>query len=454
MERDLTRGSVTRSILLFAAPIITGNLLQLFYNIADTLIVGRFLGADALAAVGSSYSVMVFLTSIILGLCMGSGVLFSMLYGAHQERDMKKSFFVSFLFIGGITLILEAAALLLIDPLLRALQIPADIFSLTRDYLFIIFLGIVFTFIFNYFAALLRSVGNSSVPLVFLAASALINIVLDLLFILVFHMGVAGAAVATVTAQGISAGGLFLYCRFRAAHLFWTKEDMHFDRGIAGQIAQYSLLTCVQQSVMNFGILMIQGLVNSFGVSVMAAFAAAVKIDSFAYMPVQDFGNAFATYIAQNSGAKKAGRIQKGLKSSILIVVVFCALISFVVFTFAPGLMTLFIRPEETEIIRIGTGYLRIEGACYCGIGCLSLLYGLYRGLGRPGISVILTVISLGTRVGLAYLLAPLPAFGLNAVWWAIPIGWVLADAVGLIYYHTISRKNTPEKMSQDTPGC
>jgi len=187
--------------------------------------------------------------------------------------------------------------------------------------------------------------------------------------------------------------------------------------------------------VMNLGILMVQGLVNSFGPTVMAAFAAAVKIDSFAYMPVQDFGNAFSTYIAQNLGAGKRERIQNGIRSSVRAATLFCLIISAAVVVFARPLMCIFVDPGELEILSIGVQYLRIEGACYCGIGYLFLLYGLYRGLGRAGMSVVLTVASLGTRVAIAYLFAPLPAFGLLAIWWAIPIGWAFADLIGFFYY-------------------
>ena len=225
------------------------------------------------------------------------------------------------------------------------------------------------------------------------------------------------------------------------------KEDFTWDRNMAGKIAQYSLLTCAQQSVMNFGILMVQGLVNSFGVSVMAAFTAAVKIDSFAYMPVQDFGNAFSTFIAQNMGAKKTDRIRRGIRSAVISAVLFCVVISAVIWVWGGDLMTIFVSPEETEIIAIGVQYLHIEGACYFGIGCLFLLYGLYRGLGAPGISVVLTVISLGTRVALAYCLAPIPQIGLVGIWWAVPIGWFLADAVGFLYYGLSFRKKM-EKMN------
>ena len=198
------------------------------------------------------------------------------------------------------------------------------------------------------------------------------------------------------------------------------------------------MLTCIQQSVMNFGILMVQGLVNSFGTVVMAAFAAAVKIDSFAYMPVQDFGNAFSTFIAQNYGARESQRIRKGLKSAVLCSVGFSLVVSALVFVFAKPLLLLFVKPWETEILAVGVQYLRIEGAFYWGIGGLFLLYGLYRAIQRPGMSLVLTVISLGTRVVLAYALAAVPAIGVVGIWWSVPIGWMLADAVGLLYYKKI----------------
>lgn len=441
MHQDLTNGNVTKSMLLFAGPMILGNLLQQFYNVADTLIVGQFLGKEALAAVGSSFSLMTFLTSILLGLCMGSGIVFSMLFGARREDDLKNSIFISFVLTGILAVLIEATVLFFTDPLLRLLQIPESILEETSTYLCIIFYGIIFTFLYNFFASLLRSIGNSVVPLIFLAISTALNIGLDLLFIVTFEMGVAGAAWATVLAQGTSAAFMILYCLKYVPVVRLSRRHLRFTGGAVRQISQYSLLTCIQQSIMNFGILMVQGLINSFGVSVMAAFAAAVKIDSFAYMPVQDFGNAFSTFIAQNHGAGKKERIRQGIIAAGVASMLFCILISVGVCLFASRLMLIFVQPNETEIIAIGTQYLRIEGACYCGIGCLFLLYGLYRGLGRPGISVVLTVISLGTRVCLAYLLAPIPSIGLPGIWWAIPIGWILADITGIMYYVVMIKK-------------
>ena len=433
MIGKLTEGNITRALIKFSIPMILGNLLQQLYNVADTFIVGHYIGTDALAAVGSSFTIMTFLTSIILGLCMGSGILFSMFYGAKQLDKMKTSFFVSFVGIGIFSIGLEIVCLLAIDLILNFMNIPRDIFMDTHQYLFIIFLGLVFTFIYNYFSSLLRALGNSKIPLIFLALASIINIGLDIYLVAEVAMGVAGAAVATLIAQAFSAIGIMLYVFLSQKELLPQRKHWHFEREIFEKIKAYSLLTCIQQSVMNFGILMIQGLVNSFGLVTMSAFAAAaVKIDSFAYMPVQDFGNAFSSYIAQNKGAGLEERIHKGFKVAVVMASIFCIFISALVFIFADKLMLIFIESSKSEIIYQGAQYLRIEGACYLGIGCLFLLYGYYRGVGKPGISVVLTVISLGTRVVLAYLLAPL--FGTLAIWWAIPIGWFLADLIGIMY--------------------
>lgn len=435
MQRDLTEGSVTGAMLRFALPMILGNLLQQLYNITDTLIVGQALGANALAAVGSAYTLMTFLTSILLGLCLGSGAFFSLCFGARDEERMRHGIFASFVLIGAVSLVLNAAVYAFIDPILRFLRIPDAVYGMMRGYLLVIFAGIVATFLYNFFASLLRGMGNSAVPLLFLAVSAVLNIALDLLFVLVFSWGVKGAAFATVIAQFVSGAGLMAYSLLRMPAVRISRRHMHMDRAVVREISQLSVLTCVQQSVMNFGVLMVQGLVNSFGPTVMAAFAAAVKIDSFAYMPVQDFGNAFSTFIAQNYGAGRTERIRRGTKSAVLTAASFCVAVTVLVFAFARPLMLIFVRPEETEIIATGVQYLRIEGSFYCGIGCLFLLYGLYRAVRRPGMSVVLTVISLGTRVALAYLLSAIPAVGVAGIWMSVPIGWFLADLAGFLYY-------------------
>ena len=244
-----------------------------------------------------------------------------------------------------------------------------------------------------------------------------------------------GAAVATVISQYISALGIFGYYFFQYTQLKVRKSDIKWNKSNFKSILSLSGFTCIQQSVMNFGILMVQGLVNSFGTTVMAAFAVAVKIDTLAYTPVQDFGNAFSVFVAQNYGAKKTERINKGIKRAIVSIVIFCAIVSSIVFIFSKNFMKIFV--SSTQVIDIGVGYLRIEGAFYIGIGILFMLYGFYRAVDKPIMSVVLTVISLGTRVILAYVLSAIDFIGVTGIWAAIPIGWFLADLVGFMCFNT-----------------
>lgn len=305
MYHDLTKGSISRSLLLFALSMIAGNMLQQLYNIADTLIVGRVLGRNALAAVGSAYALLTFLTSIFLGLSMGAGALFSIYKGKGEKEALKASVYHGFVLIMSVTVILNIAVYLFLDPILHFLKVPAEVWDGMREYLLIIFAGILATSLYNFFACLLRALGNSAVPLWFLAVSALVNVGLALLFVAVWRWGIRGAAFATILAQFLSGIGITCYVFFQT------------QRALAGSA--------------------VQGLVNSFGAVVMAAFAAAVKIDTFAYLPVQDFGNAYATFVAQNYGA--------------------------VICIFAEPLMKIFISAREAEVIACGVGYLRIEGA-------------------------------------------------------------------------------------------
>lgn len=304
MYYDLTKGKISKNLILFALPMMAGNLMQQFYNIADTLIVGRVVGKNALAAVGAAYTLMTFLTSIFLGLSMGAGVLFSIYKGKNDKHALRVAVAHAFVLIMAVMVFVNVLVYVCMHPILWFLRVPQEVM-----------------------------------------------------------------------------------------------EEM-------------------QQSVMNFGILMVQGLVNSFGATTMAAFAAAVKIDTFAYLPVQDFGNAYSTFVAQNYGVKDYGRIQKGTKEAFAISIVFSIIISILVCTFAASLMEIFVKAQETAVIACGVQYLRIEGSFYCGIGCLFLLYGYYRAINKAQMSVVLTVIFLGLRVVLAYILSvPLKAPG---IWVAI----------------------------------
>ena len=435
MEQELTHGPVMKTMLRFAVPMILGDLLQQCYNIADTLIVGRFLGENALAAVGSAFSLMTFLTSILLGLAMGSGTVFSIRFGQKDKTGLKEGILASFALLGMVMVILNLLIFAGIDWIIWFLRTPDQLVKMMKDYLLVIFTGLIGIFLYNFFASLLRSLGNSVIPLAFLAVSAGMNILLDLWFVAGLNRGVAGAAEATVISQYVSGIGIAVYTKIKFPHLLRRDENVRLRISRVKEIANFSALTCLQQSIMNLGILAVQGLVNSFGTTVMASFAAAVKIDAFAYLPVQYFGNAFSIFIAQNFGAGKTDRIRKGIRSAVLTSVSFSLIISLAVFIFAEPLMSLFIDAGETAVISEGVRYLRIEGAFYALIGILFLLYGLYRALGKPGMSVVLTIISLGTRVALAYALSALPFFGVTGIWWSVPIGWFLADLLGVGCY-------------------
>lgn len=431
-ERYLTSGNITSGLWAFAVPLMLGNLIQQFYNLADTWIVGRYIGNIGLAAVGSSYTLMTFLTYIIIGLCLGNSTFLSMEYGKKNIEKIRNGIYISFVMILAVTVGIIIIFYGFLDEIIKMLQVPKDTVADMKVYLVYVFIGFFATFIYNYISNVLRAIGNSVIPLIFLGVSVVLNVFLDILFVAVLKMGVMGAAVATVISQYISALGTFGYYFFQYPQLKVRKSDIKWNKSNFKSILSLSGFTCIQQSVMNFGILMVQGLVNSFGTTVMAAFAVAVKIDTLAYMPVQDFGNAFSVFVAQNYGANKVQRINEGIKSAVISIIIFCILVSSAVFVFANDFMKIFV--SNNQVISVGMGYLRIEGAFYIGIGILFMLYGFYRAVDKPIMSVVLTVISLGTRVILAYVLSAIDFIGVTGIWAAIPIGWFLADLVGLIY--------------------
>lgn len=443
-QQDLTKGPVFPAMSLFALPMISGNILQQGYNIVDTWVVGHMIGPDALAAVGSAFALMTFLTSVLLGLCMGSGTVFSLCFGRKEPRRFKNSICAAFLILAVIVLFLTAASVLGVDALIVFLNIPASIRSMTREYLLLVFCGIPAIAVYNFFAAYLKSVGNSMLPLLFLGISTILNILLDLVFVAALSWGISGAAFATVISQYLSGIGIGMYVLVRERGVRDVFLHFHADVSDFLEIVNYSVLTCMQQSVMNLGILMVQGLVNSFGTSVMAAFAAAIKIEAFTYMPAQEYANAFSTFTAQNVGAGYKQRVSDAIRCAVATVVLYCLLASFFIWLLAEPLLLIFIRSSETVILAEGIRYLRIVGPFYCGIGCLFLFYGFYRAVGKPAMSVVLTVISLGTRVLLSYLLSSKEAFGVAGIWWSIPIGWGLADLTGYLYYRgSVSRKDS-----------
>ena len=422
-------------MIAFALPLIAGNMLQTLYNAADSVIVGRFVGSDALAAVGSSYSLMTFLTSLMIGLSMGVAVAFSRFFGRKEYSSLKASIGVSFVLIGLISAVITAAAWALLPLIIELLSVPEELREMMQSYMYIILTGLPALFIYNFYASAERAIGNSGAALMMMALSAVMNIILDLYFVISLGWGIEGAALATIISQYAAAAAIALYALLRSPILHFRLSDAVKGVKMLPELLSLSVLTSLQQSIMNLGILMVQGVVNSFGSSVMAAFASGVKIDSIAYMPLQEFGNAFSVFVAQNDGAGKKERIRKGMKAAFLIATLFGLMISLIVFIIPQLLLSIFIDPAETGIIAIGTGYLRIEGSFYMLIGYLFLFYGIFRASGHPGISLFLTIISLGLRVLLAYLLSS--SFGPEGIWASIPIGWVMADAAGIVLAKT-----------------
>ena len=374
---------------------------------------------------------------------MGTSVVFSLFFGQKNYSKLRKSIFAAFFMISIFTIILSIFTVRYTKPMLLLMNTPYSILEDSQTYLQIIFGGFIFVFLFNACSALLRSIGDSKTPLYFLILAAIINIVLDLIFVITFNMGVAGVAIATVIAQAVSSILCLVYAFTKIPMIRLSKEDLVLDKNISLMIGKYGFLTSIQQSIMTFGMVCVQGLVNTFGPNTIAAFAAAGKIDSIAYLPVQDFGNAFSTYIAQNRGAKDSSRILHGVKSASRTIVLFCLVLSTVIFLSSNKLMQIFVNANETSVIQIGVEYLSIISIFYILIGFLFMFYGFFRGVGALNVSLILTIISLGTRVLMAYMLSSIPQIGQQGIWWSVPIGWALADLVGLITYKVMKKNES-----------
>lgn len=436
MELDMTKGNPSRIILKFFIPLFIGDLLQQFYSITDAMVIGQFIGTDAFAAVGSSSAVTVFITSILLGLAMGASAIFSQLYGGKQYGELKKTISTSMIFLFGVSILITIVTSVFLPEIMTLYQMPKEIAAYAGEYLKYVFYGFIFVGMYNAFAFLLRAFGDSKTPLYFLIASCISNLILDLLFILVFHMGTAGAAIATLFTQAFAAVGCGVYTIKRMQFLNFQKADLKFSVQAFHKVAVFSVLTALQQSISSFGMMLIQGLVNTFGSTIMAAFAACSKIDSVANAPLQDIGNSLSTYTAQNKGAGETKRIQEGFRAASNIVIFLSAGISIIAFIFAPNLVTLFVKKEATDVIAAGVSYLRIVPVFYVLLGFIVMFYGFFRGLGTIKISILMTVVSQGLRVLLAYSFAP--AKGFSGVCWAIVIGWFLSDLLGFYMYRKV----------------
>jgi putative MATE family efflux protein len=436
MELDMTKGNPSKIILKFFIPLFIGDLLQQFYSIIDAIVIGKFVGTDAFAAVGSSSAVTVFITSILLGLAMGASAIFSQLYGGKQYDELKKTISTALIFLFCVSVLITIVTSVFLSQIITLYQMPKETAAYADDYLKYVFYGFIFVGMYNAFAFLLRAFGDSKTPLYFLIVSCISNLILDLLFVIVFHMGTAGAAIATLITQVFAAVGCGIYTVKRMKFLNFKRKDFVFSTSAFHKVATFSVLTALQQSISSFGMMLIQGLVNTFGSTVMAAFAACSKIDSVANAPLQDLGNSFSTYTAQNEGAGETKRIREGFRATSKIIIILSAIISIVAFVFAPSLITLFVNKDASKIIDVGVGYLRIVSAFYVLLGFIVMFYGFFRGLGAIKISILMTIVSQGLRVLLAYYFAPIRGF--SGVCWAIVIGWFLSDLLGFYMYKKV----------------
>lgn len=428
MVKNLTEGKPLKLLFFFALPMVIGNFFQQLYNMVDSMVVGKFVGEDALAAVGSSFPVVFLAVAIAAGLSMGCTVVISQLFGAGQIREMKTTISTALIALGVIGLAIMAAGELAAEPLLKLLGTDADIMADSLTYLRIYFGGAVFLFLYNTLNGIYNALGDSNTPLKFLMVSALTNIGLDLLFVIRFHMGVAGVAWATLIAQGLCAVASFFVLIKRMKNMenepaAANKKFSLFEAGAARRIAHVGVPSMLQQSIVSLSMMFMQGLVNSYGKVFVAGYTAATKIDTLAMMPNMNFSNAMSSYTAQNIGAGKEKRVVQGYKACLLMVLIFSLIITGIIYLFGPQLLSLFLNSgSEGSAMGYGLKYMKTVSVFYVLMGLMFVGNGLLRGAGDMGAFMLSSMSNLFSRVAIAYLLAHF--IGASAIWWSIPIGW------------------------------
>ncbi|MDR1705962.1 MAG: MATE family efflux transporter [Clostridiales bacterium] len=433
---DFTQGRITRQIMLFALPMLLGNVFQQLYSMADAMVVGRYVGGNALAAVGVAMTVNQFLTAVLIGLTTGASVLISQFYGAKDHDRLRRVVSTSIIFLAVLSVVIGVLGVALAPALMRLLNADPEIMDDAVLYTRILLGGMVFTVFYNMYTAYLRALGDSKGPLYILICCTLLNIVLDLIFVVVFRMDVLGVAVATIIAQMISAVLCYIHT-LRNVPLLKVKKIV-FDRGLFGSVIKYGAPAAVQLSLVNLASLSITRLINSFGPNAMAGITAASKIDQLAIMPVSTVSMALSTFVAQNMGAGKEDRAKKGLRTSVIMMVMLALLLSGLLLYLSPGLISMFLNPEEaatTEILTLGREYLSIIVAFYFLFAFLFAFNGFFRGAGDAVIAMVFPVTSLTIRAALAHVLVEFAGMGPEALAWSIPAGWGLCSLGSLVYY-------------------
>ncbi len=419
----MTSGRIMPQLVKFTIPLVLGNFCQLTYNAADSIIVGRYLGTNALAAVGVASPIMNIAIFFIIGICLGMSILMSEFFGAGNYIKLRHEVTTSIIGGGIFTLIVSLLGILFAKPLLQLLATPEVILADAVLFLRIILGGLIFTFGYNIYASSLRSMGNAKLPLYFLAVSALLNIVMDFLFILGLHMGVEGAALATITAEALSALFCWVYVELKVPLLRFRRKDWVFDHSLLRVTASYSFVTAMQQITLHLGKLMVQGAVNTLGVASIAAFNAVVRMDDYVMTPQQNIGHANTTFIAQNRGGGKFQRIMKGYLIGLRMEFIYTFIVSLVIFLCAKPIMELFLDKGEEEAIQAGINYLHIMAFIYWMPALTNIIQGLFRGMGKMKITLNSTFVQMLGRVIAAFPLAYW--FGLKGIVIACFIGWI-----------------------------
>lgn len=422
MTNDMTKGKLFPILIRFTIPLVLGNLLQLTYNAVDSIIVGRYVGKDALAAVGTSNPLLTLIILFVQGICLGAGILVGTLYGAKDYRALRRE--VSTAMISGVvfSLLLTAVSLILAPAFLRILQVDSTIRTEAAAYLRIIMCGLVFNFIYNFFASTLRAMGDSRSPLYFLAISAVINIAGDLIFVVCFSMGTTGCAVSTVLSEILSCLLCRAYIRRKIPVLNLGKEWLVFDRELLREIIQYGFVSALQQSTVQLGKLGIQGIVNTMGVTATAAFTAINRIDDFAYIPEQNIGHAMTSVMAQNRGAGETKRVRAAFRAGMYIELVYGAVLGVFLLFFANPVMHLFTHDEATVVM--GEQYLRLIALMYIVPAVTNGVQGYFRGMGDLKITLWSSLFNMGARVAACVLLVFVCKMGITALPWAYLAGW------------------------------
>ena len=438
----MTNGNISNHLIKFAVPLVLGNLFQLTYNAADSIIVGRYVGTSALAAVGTANPIMNIVMFLIVGICMGASVLMSEYFGANDIKNFKRE--VSTTMIAGLifTVIIIILCVMLIEPILRLIQTPQEIISDATIYLKIIFLGLIFTFLYNVYASTLRSIGDSKSPLIFLIISAILNVVMDIIFVVYFNMGVAGAAIATVIAEMFSSIFCIIYVYKKVPLLRFSKNEIVLDKKLLKRTINYSSVTAMQQTCLYVGKVLVQSAVNPLGVDAIATFNAVNRVDDFAFTPQQSISNAMTTFLAQNRGAKKHERIKQGLWAGLKIETLYWCIIVGLVYFGANKLMNLFVPNEGSKVIELGVIYLHLMAIFYILPAWTNGIQGYFRGMGQLKVTLISTFSQMVGRVTFAYLLAP--RLGIVGIALSCFAGWVimLAYEVPVLIKHRINHSS------------